>query len=188
MHGGAARKFIDTDVRKHPELLAAAVEYARAYVGEFEPIIEAQEEVYDTGTLRVASARRVLNCMRYDRYVVIPQLSSEGAAVLPIVPKQTARRCDIVDLPVRIKAEYFSPKAMQGALHVVEDAFCRWHKQRYWGGRYHWLDTPQGELRIQSRCGKSYTSNNKLVFYNRTSPHFDNRNLCKAGCWPKEDE
>lgn len=63
---GYDQKYTDIDVRQDPFLLAAAVKYARSYIGEFDFMTAASTIVHDRGTLPIAVARGVLNCMRAD--------------------------------------------------------------------------------------------------------------------------
>jgi hypothetical protein len=70
-------KYTEGDVRRHPELLAFAVTYARDYYGDFEYLIAARHLVAATGTLPVSIAKGVLNCARTD---------PKAVAELPIGP------------------------------------------------------------------------------------------------------
>lgn len=63
---GEAVRFTDRDVKEHPNLLGRAVEYVRDYHGEFDFLVTARELERVTGTLPIAVARGVLNCMRVD--------------------------------------------------------------------------------------------------------------------------
>jgi len=67
----SAVRFSDAQMRDEPELVAAAVRYARAYVGDWDVMRAARILVERTGTLPVAVARTVANCARSDpRYVL----------------------------------------------------------------------------------------------------------------------
>lgn len=59
-------KYTESDVRADPFLLAAAVKYARSYTGDFDYLVAAADIVHLRGTLPVAIAKGVLNCMRAD--------------------------------------------------------------------------------------------------------------------------
>lgn len=61
-----ATRYTDRDVQEYPDLLAQAVDYVRNYRGEFDYLIAARDLCNATGTLTVAVARGVLNCMRSD--------------------------------------------------------------------------------------------------------------------------
>lgn len=91
----AGHKYTDADVRRDPELLAAAVRYARDYHGDFQTMVDARGLVVATGTLPVAVARTVLNCARADAGAHlrgdVPPVPSRGA-VVPIGAAPSRRR------------------------------------------------------------------------------------------------
>lgn len=81
----SAARFSDAQMREEPELVAAAVRYARAYVGDWDVMRAAKQLVHETGTLPVAVARTVANCARADpRYVLAMNQAHPFAA--PVVP------------------------------------------------------------------------------------------------------
>lgn len=65
----ASRPYTETDVRANPNLLALAVTYARGYMGTWEVLAGARDLSVRSGTLPIAVARTVLNCMRNDANV-----------------------------------------------------------------------------------------------------------------------
>ena len=62
-------RYTDRDVREDSNLRAIAERYVENYGGEFEPLVNAKNELSETGALTTSSARRVLNCMRHDNRV-----------------------------------------------------------------------------------------------------------------------
>jgi hypothetical protein len=77
-----AYKFTDTHVRKHPTLVAIAIEYAKQYCGEFEPMLDAQDCLRRTGVLPIAQARKVLNILRQEMDPDVASLQVEAISVL----------------------------------------------------------------------------------------------------------
>jgi hypothetical protein len=65
-YGAPEIRYNDRDVREDPSLHDLAVAYVRVYGGEFDPLVAAKNELTLNGTLNTATARVVLNCMRYD--------------------------------------------------------------------------------------------------------------------------
>jgi len=93
----SALKYTDRDVRERPELVAEAVRYLRWYQGEFEFLVDAKRYEVANGSLSVATARGVLNCIRQDtRYAMvsdpIPEPSVSHPRRLRVVVDQEKRR------------------------------------------------------------------------------------------------
>lgn len=87
----SAVRFSDAQMRDEPDLVAAAVRYARSYVGDWDVMRAAQQLVVQTGTLPVAVARTVANCARSDpRYILAmadePARFHDSALVDNVVP------------------------------------------------------------------------------------------------------
>lgn len=78
-------RYTDIHVRTYPALANIAANYARTYVGEFEPMLGARALLEMTGSLPVPISRMVLNVMRCDPHVahtlpnLVPMLSLVSA-------------------------------------------------------------------------------------------------------------
>lgn len=75
------RRFTEEDIRRDPTLMQIACNYARSYVGEFTPMVNAYNLLATAGTLPIAIAKTVLNCMRHDARVagLLPMPGDEPA-------------------------------------------------------------------------------------------------------------
>lgn len=91
-----ALKYTDRDVRERPELVAEAIRYLRWYQGEFEFLVDAKRYEVANGSLPLATARGVLNCLRQDaRYAMVADPIPEPATYtrrLRVVVDQEERR------------------------------------------------------------------------------------------------
>jgi hypothetical protein len=181
-----AYKFTDTHVRKHPALMAIAIEYIKAYEGDFEPMVEAKHTLLLTGSLNVAQTRKVLNTLRQDFDPDIASLQVEALSVLeddeaarqaevrrsefkvvepkPEKPKSAKRPFTIIT-KVSLKLPYAMPRVRQGAVHISVDAECRWELP--WGYELHRMrpserDKRRPTLWVYYRCG-NYTFNPVLL-------------------------
>ena len=81
-----AHRYTDQMVRRYPVLISLAIEYAKAYDGEFEFMLAAQALARQGGTLPLGVARGVLNCLRVEADPIHQSLSAEAASVLEQFP------------------------------------------------------------------------------------------------------
>lgn len=205
-------RFTDTDVRRHTQLRDVALEYVLGYDGEFEPMIEARRVVDAGGTLDVALIRRTLNCLRADLDPRVRSLQREAASALVVrysnddddtdvvrpaarshlrvVPEEKKARAWSVRTAVKITLPYGSPRAKQGAIHVVESAYCDWRLPQLWGDtkreRARWKlngSNRRPQLTVYWACGNGTSD---AIFF-ADDGEVKDRNYCKAGCW-SEDE
>jgi hypothetical protein len=198
-----AYKFTDTHVRKHPELLAIAIEYVKAYEGEFEPMVEAKHAILTGGTLNVAQTRKVLNTLRQDfdpdaaslqveAKSVLEELSSEYQAEVRrsqfrVVPEKPKERPSSVTTKVTLNVPYVMPRPRQGAIHIATSAECRWKLPDHWRQRHlpeHLREVRTPELWVYYLCG-GYTYNRPILLTEDEVPGamaMDRRHCVK--CFP----
>jgi len=100
-------RYTEGDIKREPALLAFAVEYAKQYYGEFEPMIQAADMVRRTGSLPVPIARVVLNTARHDAQVCesIPGTPT-GTDAYEFAGRDRPRRLHSVPVPEDEKIHY----------------------------------------------------------------------------------
>lgn len=203
-----ARKFNDRHLRRYPNLVVIAVEYARHYDGDFEPMLEAQECLRRTGTLPVALARKALNILRQDYDPAMATLQHQAEEVLdadyaeyqaevrrqgfkvvdhqPESPKPKERPHSITT-KVKLHKPYVMVKSRQGAIHIATSGECRWELPGYYEARHlpedrRHLRTP--ELWVYALCGNVYYGPiGRHIFLKE--PEAPGRNQC-VKCFPPD--
>jgi hypothetical protein len=91
MSAAPATRYTDRDVRESAELADMALRYALNYHGEFEFLTDAKHHAQVEGTLTVALARGVLNCMRNDARVAAELPPPAYYADDKVVPMSTQK-------------------------------------------------------------------------------------------------
>jgi hypothetical protein len=135
------KRFTDADLRRDAQLRAVAEAYARNYVGDWEPMVEARE-VAMRGRLPIPIARMVCNTMRSDAafwragdVAVVDQWDSAGRPMhvgrarredLKVVPDRRV----IVDTRAVVRSTH--GLATGGKVHRVDrsTAYVRWTARR----------------------------------------------------------
>lgn len=203
------RRFTDRMVKREPSLISIAMEYVQSYDGEFEPVVAAREYFLRTGSLPVAQARLVLNCLRSDPDLASMSLRIEADSILQeslnarqvearrgqihIVPEpapEPPKRAYHIEVPATIKRPYGMPKMTNGSIHRVAWAVRKGKLLNDWEARK--LPPDQRHLRqwtlvVTWACGKDCESFHLLdeEQMQQAIVGSECRRLCKMGCFPE---
>lgn len=156
-----ALKYTDRDVRERPELVAEAIRYLRWYQGEFEFLVDAKRYEAANGTLPVATARGVLNCIRNDaRYAMV---SDPIPDPLPHETFTKRRKLRVVDeeerrYPFALKTYwnarlYYSAHKGAVVVHALRLDAELWCYPKHHSG--HTIHTRSG---LRAFCSQSFSS------------------------------
>lgn len=171
----SAERYRDADVRAKPSLMAMAVSYAQAYRGDFDFMQAASAAANATGTLPIAVARGVLNCMRADPEIAdrMPEamapdplewqdhfkdrreaiLKDVPKPKLTLVPRENFNAVRSVTVNFRIKHPYWwNPERWEGApkyiYHIISAySYVDMFVNPHHGGSQHL------QLHLKGLCG-----------------------------------
>jgi hypothetical protein len=176
-------RYTDQDVRRSSLLRELATSFARRYMGDWGPMVEARDMACAMDILPIGMARKVLNVMRTD-LEGIPLLRNQPPTVrdwgesthqrrLKLVKRQ---RPAVIDLPCvwhkRYVLSMFATATMYHYLHPVESTI-RWYPHT-------------GEFRCMPRtvCGRRLPGNEWLAMTNNPTAYpvlgrLELRHLCR---------
>lgn len=171
---GYDSKYTDTDVKSDPFLLAAAVKYALSYRGDFDFMVAAADVAHLRGTLPVAIARGVLNCMRADPRVAdnLPVPNNGHSEMLDkfslaqytepvkVVPAWSERPRRYVSVRSVLKHMYMWSRAVTEDAGEFADKF---HYTSARSGVSFYMPKHECELRIVSLCGVANSATKYLT-------------------------
>lgn len=189
----SAERYSDADVRAKPSLMAMAVMYAQQYRGEFDYMQAASAAANATGTLPIAVARGVLNCMRADPRVAesLPEAMAPDPATWrsnPFNPFEgwheedrapaTVSKLHVVKKPARImvpvRAKFpfiWNPMRWENAAkysyHIISKQSCGY------------LEDGVVSIRLKSICGNVAQNSKYMNVGNTPPPDFEMCGSCR---------
>lgn len=183
----SAKRWTDVDIRMRPNLERIAYHYVLDYTGSFEFLANMRHIALRDGHLSISQARGVLNCMRNDATVTMPEVdidpSERERPQQRIVRSEEPRRIyypeDPQVLERRTTTSFRGPRWITtgtGIAHVINHQ----RSQTHWSTQAEAYDLPDGTMKVtvtksefvraqvRVHCGLSFTFFRNFTINGRT--------------------
>lgn len=206
-------KYVDGDLRKVPERREAAVQIAKLYHDDWQPMVAAAAAARHDNNLPVPVARMVLNWARTQPewagwldQLEWDLLEDEGREAIVInleereqqrelrrrerEEEEASHRRTQVRTKLTVKVNLLVASQNGKVIHRVHQngqyTLSNWHMMKWgkWGSQEVWLDMPELEMWVATYCKGGSGFHNPVLHSPATMPDLP---PCRSGCWYTEE-